>query len=171
MGGSITVVSAPGAGSTFTFHFPLEVAPRAASRPSAPVSNSPETHIHEDALVLVVDDDKTSSLLAGEMLRLLGYRAEFANNGEEAVKAFRPERYSAILMDLEMPLMNGIEAVARIRRVEAATDTRVPIIAFTADVMPGDRERCAAAGMDDFLAKPFRTEELAARLACAASRG
>ena len=74
-------------------------------------------------------------------------------------------------MDLQMPVMNGLEATAKIREAEAATNVHVPIIALTANVMPGDRERCLAAGMDDFLTKPFRKEQLAAKLSCAAGGG
>ena len=96
------------------------------------------------------------------MLHSLGYRAEFAADGFEALTAFVPEKYFAILMDVVMPGMDGIEATKRIRAVQSAS--RVPIIALTANVMPGDRELCLAADMDDFLAKPYSKAELAAKL-------
>jgi CheY-like chemotaxis protein len=86
-------------------------------------------------------------------------------DGAKAVQAFVPGKYSVILMDIAMPVMDGLEATAKIREVEAAVKGHVPIIAFTANVMPGDRERCLAAGMDDFLAKPFKRAELATVLA------
>jgi len=125
------------------------------SSPSAEVSMPPE-----GALALVVEDDPENSTLAGKMLRSLGYRAEFAADGAGAVEAFVPGKYFAILMDVVMPAMNGIEATKKIREIESGS--RVPIIAVTANVMPGHRERCLAAGMDDFLTKPFKRDELAA---------
>ena len=122
--------------------------------------------------MLVADDEQNSTLLAGKMLQSLGYRADFAADGAEAVKAFVPGKFSAILMDMAMPVMDGLEATKKIREIEK-TGRRVRIIAITANVMPGDRERCLAAGMDDFLSKPFKRAELAAILAsvtpCSAS--
>lgn len=97
------------------------------------------------------------------MLASLGYQAKFASNGQEAVSAFAPGKFSAILMDMQMPVMDGLEATRRIREMEAGG--HVPIIALTANVMPGDCERCFAAGMDGFLSKPFKKESLVAKLA------
>jgi len=99
------------------------------------------------------------------MLEAIGLRAEFAADGEEAVLAFVPGKYFAILMDMSMPVMDGFEATKKIREIEAAAGGHVPIIALTANVMRGDCELCLAAGMDDFLSKPFKKEELAAKLA------
>ena len=101
--------------------------------------------------------------MVGRILKGLGYRVEFAGNGAEAVEAFAPGKYLAILMDLRMPVMNGFEAVAIIRSRESAS--RVPIIALSANVTSGSREIYLAAGMDDFLSKPFKREALAAKLA------
>jgi CheY-like chemotaxis protein len=120
-------------------------------------------------LVLVVEDDPDNSKLTGKMLQRLGCRAEFAAHGAEAVEAFVPGKYFAILMDMRMPVMDGLAATRKIRELESGS--RVPIIALTANVMPGDRERCLAAGMDDFLSKPFKKAELAAKLACAEEDG
>ncbi|MEI8311766.1 MAG: ATP-binding protein, partial [Verrucomicrobiota bacterium] len=174
MGGTISVVSAPGKGSMFTFHFPLEVpAAGTASVPphlfpgadgASPSSPSAEAPVRQDGLpVLIVEDDSNSRTLAGKILRSLGYRVEFAGNGAEAVETFAPGKYLAIFMDLRMPVMNGFEAVAIIRARESGS--RVPIIAFSANVLPGSREIYLAAGMDDCLSKPFKQEELAAKLA------
>lgn len=117
-----------------------------------------------DDRVLVVDDDHYSRVLAGKILEMLGYRADFAANGDAAVHAFLPEKYSAILMDVTMPLMDGLDATEKIREIEALAGGHVPIIAMTANVMPGDRECCLAAGMDEFLPKPFRKADLAEKL-------
>ncbi len=172
MGGSISVVSAPGKGSTFTFRLPLEV-PAGGMAPShlligadgaSPSSPSAETPVRPDDLpVLVVEDNRSNSLMVGKMLQSLGYRVEFAGNGAEAVEAFAPGKFLAILMDLRMPVMNGFEAVEIIRSRESGS--RVPIIALSANVMSGSREIYLAAGMDDFLAKPFQMAELAEKLA------
>ena len=190
MGGSISVVSTPGKGSTFTFHFPLEVPTGGTGVPpvwahdlaatsgescavsadfsdpknGAARSPSLQRTTGRDALpVLVVEDDRSNSFVLGKMLQSLGYRVEFAANGAEAVEAFAPGKYLAILMDLRMPVMNGFESVAIIRSRESGS--RVPIIALSANVTSGSREIYLAAGMDDFLAKPFKKAELAAKLA------
>ena len=97
-------------------------------------------------------------------LRSLGYRAEFAADGGAAVDAFVAGKYFAILMDVVMPGMNGVEATMKIRGIEAKSGSHVPIITVTANVMPGDRDQYLAAGMDEFLSKPFKRGELAAIL-------
>ena len=163
MGGKITVTSTPGRGSTFTLRFPLEVSAAQNTESTAPGVPTPAAS--PSGLVLVVDDDNASGVVAVKMLQSLGCRAEFVANGAEAVEAFVPGKYSAVLMDIAMPVMDGLVATKKIRGIEEAAGFHVPIIAFTANVMPGDRERCLAAGMDDFLAKPFQRQELAAKLA------
>ena len=117
-----------------------------------------------DDRVLVVDDDHYSCVLAGKILELLGLHADFASNGAEAVNAFFPGVYSAILMDVTMPVMDGLDATKKIREIEAVAGGHVPIIAMTANVMAGDRELCLAAGMDEFLSKPFHKDDLVAKL-------
>ncbi|MBI4001794.1 MAG: response regulator, partial [Nitrospira defluvii] len=103
--------------------------------------------------------------LAVRMLERLGYQPDIVSNGDEALAAFEREVYSAIVMDCQMPVMDGYEATRRIRereqRPEAARDrAHIPIIALTANAMQGDRERCKAAGMDDYLSKPVKTDDL-----------
>ena len=175
MGGTITFTTAPRKGSTFTFRFPLEIPPGGMAAVPSPIvlgadgaspssSGTELTPAREGNLVLVVDDDHVCGILAGKTLKSLGYRAEFAADGAEALKAHVAKKYFAILMDMSMPVMDGLEATRKIRELEAAAGSHVPIIALTANVMPGDCERCLAAGMDDFLTKPFNRAEMAAKL-------
>jgi len=168
MEGTITVRSTPGEGSTFTFRLPIKNISAAlsdsAGKPAVPVSATPQAR---GDLVLVVEDDPGNSHLAVKMLEAIGYRTETAFNGQEALDAFAQGKFSAILMDMQMPVMNGLAATKKIREIEAHSGGHVPIIALTANVMPGDSDRCLAAGMDDFLSKPFNKAGLASKLVSA----
>ena len=88
-----------------------------------------------------------------------------ANNGSEAVEALRREKFDLVLMDVQMPVMNGFEATVAIRNEEEKTGAHIPIIALTAHAMVGDRERCLSSGMDGYLTKPIQAEQLYALLA------
>jgi two-component system sensor histidine kinase/response regulator len=111
-------------------------------------------------LVLVVEDNDINRLVAVRTLERLGYRAAAARNGAEAVEKFRPETYAAVLMDCQMPVMDGYEATAQLRAAEAGRPP-TPIVAMTAGALTGDRARCLAAGMDDYISKPVAFEDLA----------
>jgi two-component system sensor histidine kinase/response regulator len=117
------------------------------------------------ARVLVAEDNQVNQRVAVRMLERLGYRADVAANGLEATEALSRIPYAAVLMDVQMPEMDGYEATAEIRRIEAAGGGyRVPVIAMTANAMQGDREKAIEAGMDDYVSKPVRAEDLGAVL-------
>ncbi|MCR6500348.1 PAS-domain containing protein [Shinella sp. CPCC 101442] len=110
--------------------------------------------------VLVAEDNEVNQILFTQMLMAAGLRFRLVGNGEEAVDVFRASRPGMILMDISMPVMNGLQASRAIRELESGTGHRVPIVAVTAHVLDGDREECLSAGMDDYLAKPISIEKL-----------
>ncbi|MEO8449615.1 MAG: PAS domain S-box protein [Gemmatimonadota bacterium] len=113
--------------------------------------------------ILLVDDNVVNQKVAVRMLERLGYRVDTASNGREALELWARVPYDLIFMDCQMPVMDGYEATTEIRRLEERA-TRIPVVAFTANAMKGDRDRCLEAGMDDYLTKPIRLEELKAIL-------
>ncbi len=115
------------------------------------------------ALVLLVEDNPVNQRVAQRNLEKLGLGVEIASNGREALEMYQPGRYHAILMDCQMPEMDGYEATRQIRKREG-NGPRIPIVALTANALKGDREQCLAAGMDDHLAKPLEPEKLRACL-------
>ena len=131
-----------------------------AESPVARVDDMAERH---PLRILVAEDNAVNQQLVTLMLRRLGYRADLAGNGAEAVEAIRRQRYDLVLMDVQMPEMDGLEATRRICAATAPAD-RPRIIAMTANAMAGDREECLQAGMDDYLAKPLDLAALAAAL-------
>jgi CheY-like chemotaxis protein len=114
--------------------------------------------------ILVAEDNPVNQLLLRRFLEKLGYVADVVSDGISAVEACAKTDYAAILMDVEMPIMGGFEATTRIRHREHTAMKHTPIIAVTAHTLPGDRDRCLAAGMDDYLPKPVDLENLKAML-------
>ena len=115
--------------------------------------------------VLVVDDSESSRLIASAMLKRLGQKPDLAPNGAEAVAAVQRRPYDIILMDCQMPGMDGIEAARRIRAAEPPDGTGVPILAMTSSALPEEKAQCMAAGMNDILPKPVALKDLASALA------
>ncbi|MFC7516261.1 EAL domain-containing protein [Herbaspirillum sp. GCM10030257] len=136
--------------------------PGTAFTASAPVTTA--TVAAKDYRVLVAEDNRTNQMVAGGMLAMNGCECQIAANGREAVEAARRGRFDLILMDCSMPEMDGYEATAHIRNFEETLGLRTPIIAMTANTQPGDSEKCLAAGMDDYLAKPITLVELRQKL-------
>ncbi|MET0339799.1 MAG: ATP-binding protein [Polyangiales bacterium] len=155
MNGDIGFESEVGRGSTFWFEVAVaagrEDAHASASRLSVP--NPPATRT--DRPVLVVDDNEVNRFVAVEHLHALGFRTETASNGREAVEAVAARAYAAVLMDCQMPVMDGYEATRTIRSQEPA-GSHLPIIALTAHALVGERESVLAAGMDDYISKPVQ---------------
>ena len=110
--------------------------------------------------ILVAEDNTVNQTLVSRLLERQGHIAAIAGTGGETLKALAKEKYDVVLMDVQMPEMNGFEVTAAIREREQTTGDHIPIIAMTAYAVKGDRERCLAAGMDDYIAKPIKTAEL-----------
>lgn len=166
MGGSLSLVSADEPGASFLLLLPLS-AHRNRGMPAAESAPADKTAAQQTArpCVLVAEDDPINFKLAEKFLNLLHMDCVRAKNGREAVDVFASGNFQAVLMDVQMPVMDGIQATREIRRIES--NHRTPIIALTANVLPEDREKCQEAGMDGFVAKPFRKEDL--RLALVAA--
>ena len=160
MGGRIGMQSEPGQGSCFWFTASLQTRQEAPPDEESTLSPRPKeyTHLPHASRVLLVEDNAVNRKVMLHVLGKLGVVPEIAVNGREAVQAASRERFDLILMDCQMPEMDGFEATEEIRRVEEHTGTRQTIVAMTANAMPGDRERCIGAGMDDYLVKPIEPE-------------
>jgi signal transduction histidine kinase/AmiR/NasT family two-component response regulator len=170
MGGTIGVKSKAGEGSVFWFKLPLPSAAAGAERaPAAAAAAEEQSKVPLQGTVLLVEDNAINREVARRMLQQLGLEVVTAADGAQAVTLERERRFDLILMDCQMPVMDGYEATRQIRARESAIASQepwsTPIIALTANAMRGDRERCLAEGMDDHLAKPFKLKELHAALA------
>jgi CheY-like chemotaxis protein len=116
--------------------------------------------------ILLAEDNPINQKLAVSLLTKWGHRITVANNGNEAFEAFTRETFDLILMDVQMPELNGFEATKLIRDREQTTGTHIPILAMTAHAMKGDKEKCLEAGMDGYVAKPIQVEELFNAIEC-----
>jgi signal transduction histidine kinase/HPt (histidine-containing phosphotransfer) domain-containing protein/ActR/RegA family two-component response regulator len=173
MEGSITVESSPGNGSTFTVLIPVEIAPDDAVAETA----QPEVTItsHSASLgILLADDIIINQELAKIILQKSGHRVTVASNGAEAVELFKAGHFDFVFMDMQMPVMDGLQATKAIRTIEIACGGRIPIVAMTANAQESDRQKCRESGMDGFIAKPISPAAIQAeivRLTGAAAQG
>ncbi|MBG5590019.1 response regulator [Pseudomonas aeruginosa] len=155
MGGTLQAESKEGSGSTFTLEIPLPFQQSPAHRQLAAGDAAPVAAGQE---ILLVEDNPVNQTVIEAMLRSLGYRVTLVADGIQAVRSAERQRYDAILMDCRLPVLDGYSATREIRAQE--NGRQVPIIALTANALQGDRENCLQAGMNDYLAKPFKRAEL-----------
>jgi len=160
MGGTMTVDTKPGRGSTFHFTIVGETSDLPLPAPEIVERLRPP---HASSLrILLAEDEAINRIVVLHMLEQLGYEADVVSNGIEALQAIERDTYDVILMDIQMPEMDGFEVT---RRIRSAKRDQPHIIAITAHALSGDRERCLAAGMDDYLSKPVRLRDLQFALA------
>ncbi|MDH1528987.1 response regulator [Pseudomonas mosselii] len=155
MGGQLRGESREGLGSTFTLEMPLALASTPATLPVAPQDSATGKG---DGRVLLVEDNPVNQSVIEAMLRSLGFEVSLAMDGAQAVDLVGQQRFAAVLMDCRLPHVDGYEATRRIRQLPGSAG--LPIIALTASALQGDRERCLAAGMNDYLSKPFKRTDL-----------
>jgi CheY-like chemotaxis protein len=159
MGGRIWIESEVGQGSQF--HFTVRLVsildvPTVSPPPSLAAADGPVASLR----LLVAEDNAVNQMLMARLLERRGHRVTLVATGREALEALEKERYDLVFMDVQMPGMDGLEATAAIREKEDRDGTHLVVIALTAHAMKGDRERCLAAGMNDYLCKPIDAQEL-----------
>ena len=162
MGGSISVTSTPGEGSTFSFTIRCCAAGDAhALDPNSAIWTPANSRYGAAACrVLVAEDNPVNQLLMVRLLEKRGFQVVVAGNGRAALSAISEQNFDLVLMDVQMPELDGLQATRTLRQAEKASGKNLPVVAMTAHAMQGDRDRCLAAGMTSYVSKPVRPEEL-----------
>ena len=159
MGGRVSVESVPGAGSCFSFQIPLRVHEFQSPR-NEEIEHRPLAVLNREIRILAVEDDEISQSLLRKVGRRLGAQVDVARDGFEAIRQFGTVTYDLVLMDVQLPTINGIEVTAVIRSFEKKFGERTPIIGLSAHALMQDRDRCLEAGMNDYLSKPVDFDKL-----------
>jgi len=164
MDGELGVISAEGEGANFWFELPFEISDALAND-----QQEPEIKVLPEKLegkVLLVEDNTVNQMVAAKMLEKIGLTSVVANHGIEALELLKSDKFDLILMDCQMPELDGFDTTRqlRLRNLQSINNVAMPVIAMTANVMEGDKQRCLDAGMDDYLGKPVRMDELEAAL-------
>jgi Signal transduction histidine kinase len=170
MGGNITVDTQQGVGTTIIVTFLVDIPKQDAHQPSQAkvVAEQPGQRLR----ILLAEDEPVSSMATTLLLERLGHTVHGVGNGRAALEALKTGTYDCVLMDIQMPEMDGVEATTALRRLTSPEGvSATPVIALTAYALPGDRERFLAAGMDDYISKPVQPEQLKEILALIAPRG
>jgi len=155
MGGNVNVTSEKGIGSSFIFTLPFRI----TEDPSKKVLEKKAYDSKNEYDILLAEDDKVNQTFLSAMLTKKGHRVVVANNGIEAIDAYKTERFDLILMDILMPVMDGIETLKQIRSMEPQEE-HIPVIALTAFALMGDRDKFISLGMDEYISKPIKLDEL-----------
>jgi PAS domain S-box-containing protein len=169
MEGTITFTSEEGKGSIFTCSIPLgEAEPDCvsffASENTSMEVDAPCAEVIKKPRLLVAEDDQITRKILGTLLQMAKYETDFAENGQKVVEMWESGKYDLILMDVQMPLLNGFEATAAIREKERSYGVHIPIVAMTAHALKEDEERCLAAGMNAYISKPIDLKECLQRI-------
>lgn len=164
--GKISVSSVYGYGSTFTVHLPFEEVCQQEKQPFLPHSSAISESLDQliGMAILAVEDNLVNQMLVRKVLGKVGCKVDIASNGLKALEAIKAKKYEVILMDIQMPEMDGFETTLHIRNQLAPPVSQVPIIAMTAHAFGSDAAKCMAAGMNDYISKPFKPEDLYLKL-------